>query len=77
MRLALTGLCETHSMPDMHNIRLIRERCGLSQQGLGDLLGVDQSTVSRWETRNAEPPGPAKKLLERLAKESQLDKGAA
>ena len=38
-------------------IRYRRRRLGLTQQDLGDLLDVDQGTVSRWE-RDIEKPRP-------------------
>lgn len=50
-------------------IREIRRRLGITQNELGEKLGVDQGTVSRWE-RSVENPRPAtlarlRKLLER------------
>lgn len=44
-------------------IRNMRRRIGVTQQQLGDRLGVDQATVSRWE-RGIENPRPSRlKLL--------------
>ena len=34
-----------------------RDRKGLTQQQLGDRLGVSDVTVSRWETRSRRPDG--------------------
>jgi transcriptional regulator with XRE-family HTH domain len=39
-------------------VRSLRERHGLSQQKLGDMIGVAQRTVSRWE-RGVDCPGIA------------------
>lgn len=40
-----------------------RKRRGWSQQVLADSVGVDQGTVSKWETGSLTPKGPAAKLL--------------
>ena len=37
---------------DLENIRVIREKKGLSQADLADLVGVDQSTICRIEAGN-------------------------
>lgn len=37
------------------NIKKIREKRGLTQEGLSNLLGVSQRTVSSWETDRTEP----------------------
>ena len=36
-------------------IRALREARGMSQTELAEALGVDQTTVSAWETGKAEP----------------------
>lgn len=38
----------------------------LSQEELGKRLGVDQATISRWETGECEPNGPTQILLKQL-----------
>lgn len=40
-----------------NNIRAERVRRGLTQSELGELLGVTQLTVSRWEQGDCEPSG--------------------
>lgn len=42
---------------DGERIRLIRDRLGLTQQQLAQMLGVHPVTLSRWERNQAEP-GP-------------------
>ena len=37
------------------NLKDLRKRKGLSQKELADIVGVDQRTVSAWETKTAEP----------------------
>ncbi|WP_407936786.1 helix-turn-helix domain-containing protein [Jiella pelagia] len=48
------------------NILALRTRLGLSQSEFAAEVGVDRSTVSRWETGASEPRGPARKLIDRL-----------
>ena len=53
------------------NIEKLRERLGtpgkpISQSDLARRLGVNQATVSRWETGDIEPDGPAAILLRQL-----------
>lgn len=47
------------------DVKALREHRGLTQAQLGELVGVDQSTVSNWE-RGIPPRGPALKLLQSL-----------
>lgn len=48
------------------DVKAIRAELGWTQAQLADHLGVDQSTVSMWETGRLKPRGPARKLLEGL-----------
>lgn len=41
----------------------VRERLGLSQQELADLLGISRRTLENWEQGRREPTGAAKVLL--------------
>ena len=41
----------------MNVITELRKKAGLTQQGLADLLHLDRSTVSKWETGEAFPTG--------------------
>lgn len=43
-------------------IKNLRRRLGITQQQLGDRLGVDQATVSRWE-RGVENPRPSRQKV--------------
>jgi transcriptional regulator with XRE-family HTH domain len=38
--------------------RLLRDRAGLTQQQLADVLNVSRGAVSRWEAGSREPRGP-------------------
>ena len=40
------------------SLRRRRERLGISQRDLADRLGVDQSSVAKWETGDRKPSGP-------------------
>lgn len=44
------------------DVKAIRDTLGLTQAGLAEQVGVDQSTISNWEKGQA-PRGPARKLL--------------
>lgn len=48
------------------DVRSLRTNLRMTQAELGAAVGVDQSTVSLWETGTT-PRGPAKKLLQMLA----------
>ena len=48
------------------DVKSLRETLSLTQAQLGDIVGVDQSTVSNWE-KGAPPRGPALKLLQSLS----------
>jgi DNA-binding transcriptional regulator YiaG len=50
------------------DVKSIREMLGLTQAGLAVEMGVDQSTISNWETRQTSPRGPARRVLMQLAK---------
>lgn len=56
-------------MNDDINVRAIRDAYGLTQEGLASLLGVNVSTVWRWENGNP-PKGAARALLSRMREEA-------
>lgn len=56
-------------MADDLDVLAIRTELGVSQYKLADLLGVDQSTISYWETGKMKPGGPARLLMQRLVEE--------
>ncbi len=45
------------------NVKEIRRRLGLSQEGFARLLGVSVSTVRNWEQNRRRPRGAAQTLL--------------
>lgn len=47
----------------MNAIKVLREKAGLTQQQLGELLGVRQSTVAMWETAGCHPRASKLPLL--------------
>ncbi len=53
------------------NVKELRERLKMTQVELATEVGVDQSTVSLWETSNTTPRGPALKLLAMLAAKNE------
>jgi DNA-binding transcriptional regulator YiaG len=61
-------------LPDPPMRRLVRERAGITQEDLAQVLGVDRATVSRWETGEREPrPSQLEgylRALDRLTREA-------
>ena len=49
---------------DLHNIRVLRERIGFSQQQVAEAVNVSQQAVARWENGLAKPRAD---LLPKLA----------
>lgn len=49
------------------NVKKLREDLKLTQAQLAEQIGVDQSTISLWETGETTPRGPASRLLGMLA----------
>jgi putative transcriptional regulator len=50
--------------PVRDRIRNLRQRLGLPQSAMGELLGITQETIQGWESGAWKPSGPALKLLE-------------
>ena len=50
-------------------VKAIRERAGLTQQGLADLLATCVDTVRKWEQDSSSPTGPALRLLQMIEQE--------
>lgn len=74
MRWALTALlCVTHSV-GMNEIASIRQTANLSQSAFAEIIGVSQTTVSRWESGKSEP-SRAEIAGARLLVESHLRSG--
>lgn len=56
-------------------VRYLRKEMNLSQVGLGDILGVSESSVRAWETHRSKIPKPSDRLLRVLYKGS-VDKNS-
>jgi DNA-binding transcriptional regulator YiaG len=65
-----------HNMETELDIKEIRRALDMTQAQLGEEVGVDQSTVSNWETGTS-PRGPARKLLSALAAKAAKRKAIA
>jgi transcriptional regulator with XRE-family HTH domain len=59
-----TGRAAVPSSDYAERLRRARIRSGLSQQALAERVGVDQPTVSTWETARVAPPNDMKRALE-------------
>lgn len=58
------------------DVSAIRQELGLSQSDFGEKVGVDQSTVSLWETGKTEPRGPARNWMLKLLEQHRESKAA-
>jgi DNA-binding transcriptional regulator YiaG len=47
-------------------IKNARERIGESQEDFAKRFGIDQATLSRWETTGVPERGPGRKIVERV-----------
>lgn len=61
-----------HTLETPEELKSARNTLGMNQPAFAEALGVDQGTVSKWETGKVNPSGPAKKLIARM-----LDDNAA
>lgn len=53
-------------------VKYIREKLFLTQEALAKELGVNITTVNRWEKGHIEPSFPAKKALHELCKKNEI-----
>ncbi|MBN9028893.1 MAG: hypothetical protein BGO05_18545 [Rhizobiales bacterium 63-7] len=60
------------SMTHELDVKKLREALKMTQAQLAAEVGVDQSTVSLWETTTSKPRGPARKLLDMLASKKRV-----
>lgn len=56
------------------DVKKLRKKLGLSQVEFGKRAGVSQAQVTRWEN-GLEPSGPAKIVLEMIAREAATSAG--
>ncbi|MHA1491213.1 MAG: CBS domain-containing protein [Promethearchaeota archaeon] len=57
-------------LPDLKEIRNLRKKLNISQENLGEKLGITQSTISRIENGTMDPPySKVKKIFEFLNRE--------
>ncbi|MDE2107218.1 MAG: helix-turn-helix domain-containing protein [Patescibacteria group bacterium] len=58
-------------------LRAAREKVGESQAEFAERFGVDQSTVSRWESMGPPVHGPVRRMIEQIMSEIDADAEAA
>lgn len=58
------------------DIKALRSKLGLTQAALAAAIGVDQSTVSLWES-GMKPRGPARRLLRQMLAADPSQESAA
>jgi len=54
---------------DAEAIKALRSEMRLPQHAFAEQIGVEQATVSRWETGRTQPSRAAARLLQRLARQ--------
>ena len=59
------------------DVAAIRQELGLSQAAFAERVGVDQSTVSLWESGAVTPRGPAQRWMQSLLAEHRRAAEAA
>jgi transcriptional regulator with XRE-family HTH domain len=59
--------------PVPNHLRALREQRGLTQQQLAQHVGVDSSTISRWEKRLAQIPDHRKTQVVRALRVTHID----
>lgn len=57
-------------------LKRIRRQLGLTQQALAERLGVDRTTVARWETGARGIAEPIARLVQRIRAEAKAAEGA-
>lgn len=67
----MTPVCAVHTLTAMNeppriDVKRLRRALKFSQAEFSARIGVDQATVSRWETGASQPSGPALRLLQSL-----------
>lgn len=45
------------------DVKAVREKTGMTQEGFAEAYGFSLSTLKKWETGNRQPEGPAKAYL--------------
>ena len=55
-------------------LKEVRMQLGLTQEELGERLGVRKNTVWRWENEQRRVPEPVVRLMQYLAKEVRVEK---
>ncbi len=59
-------------MPDLKEIKHLRTKLGISQEKLGELINSNQSTISRIESGDADPPYSKVKILFEYLKNEKM-----
>ncbi|MBA7517276.1 hypothetical protein ES705_09329 [subsurface metagenome] len=56
----------------MMDIKAVREKLGLTQEGFAQKLGVSWGTIARWEAGKSKPSKLAQRALENFLKEQEI-----
>lgn len=67
-----TNIVDTAAITDCHFVKSVRNRLNVSQRLLAKILGVDVSTVEKWESGKKPVKGTASRLFYLLDKHQDL-----
>lgn len=56
-----------------NDIKMIRQKCLLSQQDFAKVLGVSFATINRWESGKSKPTYKTMKLIDDYCKKNNID----
>lgn len=56
-----------------NDIKVIRQKCLLSQQDFAKVLGVSFATINRWESGKSKPTYKTMKLIDEYCKKHNID----
>lgn len=56
-----------------NDIKIVRQKCLLSQEAFAQAIGVSFTTVNRWETGKSKPSYKTMKLIDEYCKAHQID----
>jgi transcriptional regulator with XRE-family HTH domain len=72
----LAQAAAARELPTAAEARAIREAAGITQQQIGDVVGVDRATICRWESGKRRPRGANVRfyfaVLKRIVEEMRL-----
>lgn len=66
------SLPKNNAIPQKIDVRIVREKTGLSQSDFAIVMNVSIKTIQNWEQHRREPTGPAEALLKIVSREPEV-----